>query len=68
MVEFDRPMGAFKPTLSEHDLVEDIRAAVRSRPTYFEQSRDFLNANLSIDPKVPASQRIAEALIDIYNR
>lgn len=68
MVEFDSPMGAFKPTLSEHDLVEDIRAAVRSRPTYFEQSRDFLNANLSIDPKVPASQRIANALIDIYNR
>ncbi|MER8770081.1 hypothetical protein NKH63_15230 [Mesorhizobium sp. M0960] len=68
MVEFDSPMGAFKPTWSEHQLVDDILAAVRSRPTYFEQSRDFLNANLSIDPKMPASQRIANALIDIYNR
>jgi hypothetical protein len=68
LVEFDNPMGAFRVTMSKEHLVEDIRAAVRSRPTYFEQSRDFLNANLSIDPNTPASQRIADALIDIYNR
>ena len=68
MVEFDRPEGAFKPTSSRHDLVEDIRAAIRSRPTYFEQGMRFLNANLSIDPEIPAAQRIADALHHIYNR
>ncbi|RAZ77255.1 hypothetical protein [Mesorhizobium atlanticum] len=68
MVEFDRPEGAFKPNSSRHDLVKDIRAAVRGRPSYFEQGQRFLNANLSIDPKTPAAQRIADALLHIYNR
>jgi glycosyltransferase involved in cell wall biosynthesis len=67
LVEFAEPLGAFRLTKVE-DLVPNIRDAVASRENFAEQGRAFLEANLSIEPDRPAWRRLAEALIEIYER
>jgi len=65
LVEFAEPMGAYETPKSVPDLARMIRQALAERSSYRERCRAFFEHHVSIDPKRPATERMAAALRDI---
>jgi hypothetical protein len=66
LVEFAEPMGAYERPKSPDELARAVRQALAERSSYRERCRAFFEHHVSIDPKRPATERMAAALSDIH--
>ena len=65
LLEFADPNGAFDMAREPAELPALLRAALAGRHDYRERCRAFFDLHVSIDPQIAASERIAQALIQI---